>query len=218
MPSSESVTDTPVTVSKRSSTTSSEPGGMSKRARGAVVPATGVSCQERSGSVSLGVQILTWASAASSRPVSRVMRRSVAGKRPAARARDGQRREAPEWCRARRRGRGTGIARASWLSFGLSCKRLRRVARHDDRPIECRLPDASRATRVISRVGPDLRSVRPPGVRAPGGHLLVSVGSASTAAIAKGGQNENRLISTLATITPTNSVVNSFLRAGVTWD
>ena len=34
------------------------------------------------------------------------------------------------------------------------------------------LPDASRATRVI-RVGPDLRSVRPPGVRAPGGHLLV---------------------------------------------
>ena len=49
---------------------------MSKVRDAAAAPPTGLSCQARSGSVSLGVQILTWASAASSRPVSSVMRRS----------------------------------------------------------------------------------------------------------------------------------------------
>ena len=79
IPSSESVTVTPVTVSNVFRTPSSGPGGMANvrgcAGGGGGVPA-GLSCQEKIGRVSLGVQILTWARAASIRAGSSEMRRS----------------------------------------------------------------------------------------------------------------------------------------------
>ena len=80
MPSSEKVTATPVTVSKAFSTASSEPGGIANVRDcvcGGVCGPAALSCHEKTGRVSLGVQTLTWASAAAIRSGSSVMRRST---------------------------------------------------------------------------------------------------------------------------------------------